>query len=158
MKRVSSPQELARCRSPLPLLVQRFGRGLRLHALSRGGGRERERHRGATAGGSLFPLRGSLGMILADWAARLQRYESASRRPQKEILLREAWRSARRPRRVMEHCCGGKRLSCLLLEVLCNWAERGRWFKAWRVRFQGKSRATNWSKYLQLRAVILILL
>lgn len=34
MKRLSSPEELAGCRTPLPLLVQRFGRGLRLHALS----------------------------------------------------------------------------------------------------------------------------
>lgn len=38
MKRSSSPQELTRCRSPLPLLVQRFGRGLRLHTLSEGEG------------------------------------------------------------------------------------------------------------------------
>lgn len=38
------------------------------------------------------PLGGSLAMIVADWAARLQRYESGSHWPQKEILLKEVWR------------------------------------------------------------------
>lgn len=68
-------------------------------------------------------------MILADWAARPRRYESGSRWPQKEILLREAWRSARGSRQNDGALLCWKETLMLLTGSLCNWAERERWFK-----------------------------
>lgn len=69
-------------------------------------------------------------MIPADWAARLRRYESGSRWPQKkENPVKRGLALGTRVAPSDGAPWRRKETLMLLTGSLCNWAESGRWFR-----------------------------